>query len=241
MSVVARLKNLPIGIAKNLRRPALPILLVFAMTSAVAVAGDLSKYRDFQFGADLAAIAQQVGATPSQAKALYLRPALIQELQWRPHALVSSSQTESAQEVDFSFYDGKLFRIAIDYDRYQVEGLTADDFIEAISAAYGTAERPAPSADPQQGRYSDEEVIVARWQDSLYRFVLVRSSFRPSFKLIGVSKGLEAPAQAAILEAKRLDNLEAPQREAARLAGEDEVAKAALAKARLVNKPKFRP
>ena len=54
-------------------------------------------------------------------------------------------------------------------------------------------------------------------------------------------KRLEAPAQAATLEAKRLDDQEAPQRDAARLASEEEATKTKLEKARLVNKPKFRP
>jgi hypothetical protein len=56
-----------------------------------------------------------------------------------------------------------------------------------------------------------------------------------------VQKALEARAQAATLEAKRLDDREAPQRDAARIADEQEAAKAKLEKARLVNKPKFRP
>ncbi|MBZ5619911.1 MAG: hypothetical protein LAQ69_14500 [Acidobacteriia bacterium] len=54
-------------------------------------------------------------------------------------------------------------------------------------------------------------------------------------------KRLEASAQAATLEAKRLDDQEAPQRDAARLASEEEVANTKLEKARLVNKPRFRP
>ena len=54
-------------------------------------------------------------------------------------------------------------------------------------------------------------------------------------------KKLEAPAQAAALEAKRLDDQEAPQRDAALAASEAQEAQAKLDKARLVNKPKFRP
>jgi hypothetical protein len=54
-------------------------------------------------------------------------------------------------------------------------------------------------------------------------------------------KTLEAPAEAATLEAKKLDDQEAPQRNAARVAGEEEAAKVKSEKARLVNKPKFRP
>ena len=47
-------------------------------------------------------------------------------------------------------------------------------------------------------------------------------------------KKLEAPAQAAALEAKRLDDQEAPQRDAARAASEAQEAQAKLDKARLL-------
>lgn len=66
-------------------------------------------------------------------------------------------------------------------------------------------------------------------------------SYGPTFRLVGFMKRLEAPAQAATLEAKRLDDQGAPQRDAARLAREEDTAKTKLVKARLVNKPKFRP
>jgi hypothetical protein len=91
------------------------------------------------------------------------------------------------------------------------------------------------------GRYGDQEEVFAQWQDSQYRFDLIRSSYGPTFKLVGVLKNLEAPAQAAIIEAARLDEKEAPQREADRIAKEDEAERARLEKARLVNKPRFRP
>jgi hypothetical protein len=222
-------------------RSALTSFLAFGVMSAVALAADLSNYRNFHLGADLPTIAKQVGASPSQAKAIQRRPALIQELEWRPQPLGPSSQTESADEVVFSFYDGELFRIAINYDRYETEGLTADDFIEAISVTYGIAEMPTPPANAVQGRYVDQEEIVARWQDSQYCFNLTRSAYAPSFRLIGVLKRLQAPAQAAITEAKRLDDQEAPQRDAARIADEKETERAKLEKSRLVNKLKFRP
>ena len=141
----------------------------------------------------------------------------------------------------FGFYDGKLFRIEVNYDRYETEGLTADDFVDAISATYGPAAKPAAPVKILAGSYGDQEEILAQWQDSQYRFDLIRSSYGPTFRLVGVLKGLEAPAQAATLEAKRLDDQEAPQRDAARIASEEEAAKTKLEKARLVNKPKFRP
>jgi hypothetical protein len=215
--------------------------LAFGVMSATTLAKDLSKYRNFQFGADLSTIAKQVRESPSQAKVVHLRPALIQELEWRPQTVGPSSKTESANEVVFSFYDGELFRIAISYDRYETEGLTADDLIEAMSATYGTADKPKPAIDAVETQYGDQEELVARWQDSQYCFDLIRSSYGPSFTMIGVLKRLEGPAQSAIAEARRLDDQEAPQRNAARIADEKEAERAKLEKSRLANKPKFRP
>jgi hypothetical protein len=208
---------------------------------ALTVANDLSKYRIFQLGMDLPTVAKQAGSNPSQAKAIHRRPALIQELEWRPQHPGSSSPTEAAKDVVFSFYDGQMFRIVINYDRYETEGLTPDDLVEAISATYGIAAMPTAPAKAAPGRYGDQEEVLAQWQDLQYRFDLIRSSYGPTYKLVGVLKKLEAPAQAAIVEAARLDEKEAPQREADRIAKEDETERARLEKARHVNKPKFRP
>ena len=222
-------------------RSTLAAFLMLGAMSAAGLAGDLSKYRNFDLGTDLATVAKQVAADPSQAKMIHSRPALIQELEWRPQPLGASSQTEPVQNVLFSFYDGELFRITVDYDRYQTEGLTVDDFVDAISATYGPAAKPTAPANVAPASYGDQEEIVAQWQDSQYRFDLIRLSYGPTFRLVGVMKRLEAPAQAATLQAKRLDDQEAPQRDAARRASEEEAAKTKLEKARLVNKPKFRP
>ncbi len=205
------------------------------------LAGDLSKYRDFQLGTDLPTIAKQVDASPTQAKVIHSRPARIQELEWSPRPLGPSSQTEPVKEVVFTFYDGELFRIVVNYDPYETEGMTAEDFVKAISATYGTAEKPSAPAKAMQSPYGDQEEVVARWQDPQYCFDLIRASYGPGFRLIGVLKRLEAPAQAAITEATRLDDQEAPQRDAARIASEKEVERARLEKARLVNTPNFRP
>jgi hypothetical protein len=211
------------------------------LTMALASAADLSTYRSFQLGADLPTIAKLAATDPAEAKVIHHRPALIQELQWRPQPLGSSSTTEPVKEVVFSFYNGELFRIAIDYDRYETEGLTAVDLVEAISASYGVASKPAVPLNLAPGRYGDREEVLAQWQDSQHSFDLVRSSYGPSYKLVGVLKRLEAQSRAAIIEASRLDDSEAPQREADRVSKENESARVKLEKARLVNKPKFRP
>ena len=103
------------------------------------------------------------------------------------------------------------------------------------------AVRPAAPAKAVQDPYGDQEEILARWQDPQYRFDLIRSSYGPTFRLVGTLTRLEAPAQAAATEAARLDDKEAPQREAERIAKDEETERAKLDKARLVNKPKFRP
>jgi hypothetical protein len=207
---------------------ALASLLLAGVPSAATPAKDLSKYRTFRLGTDLPTIAKQVGASPSQAKVVQRRPALIQALEWRPQPLGPSLQPESVNEAIFSFYDGELFRIAINYDRYETEGLTSDDLIEAISATYGLAEKPLPPANTAEGKYGDREEIVARWQDSEHDFQLIRSSYGPTFRLVGTLKRLEALAQSSLTEAKRLDDKEAPQREEARVAGEKETERVKL-------------
>ena len=55
------------------------------------------------------------------------------------------------------------------------------------------------------------------------------------------SKRLDPLAQAAIVEAVRLDEQEAPQREMALQEKQDEENRVGQAKARLVNKAAFRP
>ncbi len=156
------------------------ILFAFGALSA-ATAQDLSKYREFQFGGDLATVAKQAGMNPSEARVLHSRPALIQQLTWRPQPLGSSSRTEPVQEVVFSFCDGALYRIAVSYDRRQTEGMTPGDLIDAISSTYGVSTKPLTSAEVVQAAYGQQEIVLAQWQDGQYLFRLVRSSYGSAF------------------------------------------------------------
>ena len=222
-------------------RLGLALCLVFVAMPAGTFAQDLSRYRNFQLGTELAAVAKQVGVDPSTATIVHSRPALIQELEWHPRQFSSPPQSEAVKEGVFTFYNGELFQVAVDYDRYQIAGLTAGDMIEAISANYGVAAKPNGVADVAPTAYSDQQDVLAEWQDAGYRFDLIRGSYGPSFRLVGVLKRLEEPFRAATAEAVRLDKQEAPQREAERAAKASEAKKAELAQDRLVNKPKFRP
>jgi hypothetical protein len=205
-----------------------------------ALAGDLSKYRDFQLGSDLPTVAKQAGVSPSQAKAIQSRPALIQELLWRAQPLGLASRPEAVQQVIFSFYNGELFRIAVNYDRFETEALTPEDVVGSISGMYGMSSQPPARPNSDAGKYDDAPQVLAQWQDSLYRFDLLRV-YGPGYKLLGVLKRLEGAAEASIAEAARLDEKEAPQRNAERIARESEEERVSMEKKRLANKAKFRP
>ena len=212
------------------------------LASPLLSAVDFSRYRSFRIGTDLATIAGQARMDPSQAKVVHRRPALIQELEWRPQPLGPSTQVDTVSEVVFSFYNGELYRLVVNYDRYKTEGLTAEDLIAAISATYGSATRSAAEI-VLPSIYGDNETleILARWEDAEYSFNLVRFSHQTSFTLVALSKRLDVLARAAVIEAVRLDAQEAPQREIALQNRQAEENRVQQEKARLANKPGFRP
>ena len=214
----------------------LPMPLIYAQ--------DLSSYRGFQLGMNLQAVAKQANVKPSEAKVLYQRPAVIQELEWRPQSFYSSSaQGDPVKEVLFGFYNGELYRIVVNYDQQRTEGLTDQDLIEGISAKYGTPTTPVAkiiSASPSQV-YSDSEKVIARWEDSQSSINLFRFSYGSAPGMLVFSKRLDALAQVAIVQAIRLNDQEAPQREIERLKKQEEEKNAAGQKARPVNKENFRP
>ena len=133
--------------------------------------------------------------------------------------------------------------MVVNYDQHRTDGLTDEDMVEAISARYGTATRPDAKIILFSSFqvYNDSEKVIARWEDSQYSFNLFRSSYQPTFGILVLSKRLDTMAGAAIVEAIRLDEQEAPQRETERQKKRDDEDHAAQEKARLVNKPNFRP
>ena len=221
------------------------ISIILAMLSMPMIhAQDLSSYRGFQLGMSLSAAAKQAEINPSEAKVIYQRPAVIQELEWQPQSSSSSSaQADPVEEVLFSFYNGQLYRIVVNYDERRTVGLTDEDLIEAISAKYGRPTTPVAqiiSSSPSQV-YSDSEKVLARWEDSQYSFNLFRFSYGSVPGMLVFSKQLDALAQVAIVEAIRLNEQEAPQREIDRQKQQDDEKRTAGQKVRPVNKANFRP
>ena len=194
-------------------RRALATIFLIALSAIMIRAQDLSSYRGFQFGMNLVSAAKQAGMNLSEAKTLHRYPALIQELWWQRSFSGSSPRTDPVREVVFSFYDGDLYRMVVNYDRHRTEGLTDEDMIEAISAKYGIAATPVAVIVlfSSSQIYNDTEKVIARWEDSKYSYNLYRSSNQPTFGMLILSKQLDTLAQAAIVESIRLENRETQQ------------------------------
>ena len=214
------------------------------LSVSLIYAQDLSRYRQFQIGSDLTTVAEQADMKPSQARLIYQRPAVIQELEWRPqNSFGSPLQTDSINEVLFGFYSGQLYRIVVSYDQYKTEGLTEEDLIESVSATYGTPTVTSAKiiSSSSSQTFSDTEKVRARWEDPRHSINLFHFTYKPGFGLLIFSKQLDALAQIAIVEAIRLNEQEAPQREIERQNKQDEEKRAAGQKARPANKAGFRP
>ncbi len=204
-------------------------VLCFASFSSVCIAQDLSKYRDFQFGMTLDSVAKQIQMKTTEAKTTHERPAVIQTLEWNQVGYSApGAKTTSVRSIRFDFYNGELWKMVVTYNPAETNGLTANDIMEAISEAYGTATTPG-------------EKVLARWDDAQYSYNLYRSSYGNTFGLVAFSKMLDLMARNASLEADRLDKLEAPARELARQKKQADEARAAQEAARSINKPKFHP
>jgi hypothetical protein len=213
-------------------------------TASSARRPDLSRYREFQLGMTLPEVAKQTGTEQSEVTVIHERPVLIQELEWRPLPPIdSSTPPDPVESVRFTFYNGELFRMAVNYAEDRTAGLTEADLIKAISATYGAATRPAGKPTLV---FLDHTVIaagkvVARWESPKYSISLVRSSKDSSFGLLLLSKELNAMAQTASAEGTRIEEREAPQRELARQKQQADDDRAAREKAQQANQAGFRP
>jgi hypothetical protein len=205
----------------------------------------LSQYRNFELGSDVASVKALADIASFEARTVHQRPAVLQDLEWRPSQWIPGSTAASTDPVEqllFSFYNDQLFRVVVDYDHDRTEGMTGADMIEAISAVYGT---PLPRTSRVAGTSrleTESGSAVARWGDPKHAVVLYQSSsYGAAFRLVVTDIRLENLARQAEAQAVRLDAQEAPAREIARLRKERDDERAAAAKARATNKDVFRP
>jgi hypothetical protein len=227
---------------RTLATAALGLVLSVSSTHAQVDA----QYRDFQLGANLASVSTLLGSARTETTIVHQRPVLMQDLEWRrPYTSTgpSAPAPDSVQQIVFSFYDDQLFRLVVDYGREQTEGMTDADMIEAISSVYGAPSKaPAPrSAATPSSVVEDSGARVAFWGDAATSVALYKAAYGSNFRLIVTASRLEALARTAETQARRLDDLDAPKREMARQKKEGDEVRASQEKARLVNKPRFRP
>jgi hypothetical protein len=139
--------------------------------------------------------------------------------------------------------DGRLFRVAVDYDREQTKGLIDADMVEAISAVYDPQVKPSVSRRRQGPSVCDDPgTPIAQWGNADNSVMLYRlSSYATSLRLVVTAEPIAALARAAAARALVLDAREAPQREAAREKKEAEDRRAAEERVRSTNKATFRP
>lgn len=221
---------------KTMRNMAIGLAMLFFVP--LAAGQDLSKYRDFSLGTTLAKLARQVDQKSGDALTVQQTPALIQEITSWPARSYHAASQDPVENIVFSFLDGSLYKITVIYDGADTKGMTAEDMVQAISATYGNAARPAadPSA-PAPLSFSSAEVQVALWENVRYSVALSHSTLSDSFQLTLLSKQMNGQAEAGIAEAGRQEIEDAPQREAARAKKEADD----LAAMRQANLKSFRP
>ena len=233
-----------VGMVLNSR--ALTLCVGLALLSMHAIsAQDTFRYRDFQLGSNLDAVAKLTGTPAKGAKVIHTRPADMKDLEWRPR-YYSGAAAQPVDPVDvmlFRFYDDQLFKVIVDYDRRRTEGMTAADMIEAISATYGPVTQvPSRQIGPAAVvQYAFPDTPLAVWGNADYSLTLLRVAYPASFRLVVASTRLEELARAASVAAVRLDAAEAPQRERERQQRETDAASAAQQKAKTENKAQFKP
>ena len=223
-------------------------VLVFGavVSNGAAVAQNLSRYRSFQLGSTVASVAKAANMGPSDARVIHgRRPAVVQELDWRPQYQSASDRLsmDPVLAVTLTFYDDQLFSIDVLYDESRTEGLTNEDVIAALSAAYGVAvvpPTPQATSRPSQGSRNDA-VTIARWADANTTVTLSRGVFPGVFRLVVLSTALHALAAAATEERLVSGSDDALQREDDRRKQEVAEAIAAQDRARRRNKATFHP
>src|SRR5713101_5005751 len=146
-------------------RSSILCLVALLLTAPLLRAQDLSKYRHFTLGMSLTRVLERTDQKMTDVKVIHGRPALVQELNWWPPNLPGTSfQSDTVEQILFSFYNGELYKISVTYDQTSTEGLTAEDMVKSISAKYGPATNVVLETDSaKNNRYDVRKTAVASW------------------------------------------------------------------------------
>jgi hypothetical protein len=193
-------------------------LTALLLAAPLLRAQDLSKYREFSLGTNLATVLKRTDKKLADVNTTHGAPTLFQEFKWWPPSLPGVPyRSDSVEQVLFSFFNGELYKVSVTYDQSSTEGLTAEDMMKSISAKYGppTSVAPEPASTLSVG-YDTQQRIVASWEDLQYSFNLVRIPYAGRFGLVIYSRQANTDAELALVEAARVEKQEAPAREVER-------------------------
>lgn len=214
------------------------VLAVSTVSSA-----ELSRYREFELGASVATVTA-VTQNAARVMILHSRPALLQQLEWRPRYMAGAPQADrdSIGEVVFSFVDDQLFKMSIAYAQDRTSGLTDEDMVGSLTAVYGAPSSPSPRTRTTSSAVAlDAPVVIAEWRHAETTVVLQRREYSESFFLVITSLPLDTIARKAQATAVAMDQREAPAREAALLKKRADDEKVAAERTRSTNKKVFQP
>jgi hypothetical protein len=191
-------------------------LSALLLTASLLQGQELSKYRGFSLGTSLASALKLSDQKLADVKTIHGRPMLIQEFTWWPlSSSGASSRPDSVEQILFSFSNGELYKISVNYERSSTEGLTAADLVTSISAKYGPATNVESEIDPiMNAQYNMTQKSLASWEDLRFSVDLVRSPSTGGFGLIIYAKAINAETDLASAEAVTLEEQERPQKEA---------------------------
>jgi len=212
------------------------VLAVSTVSSA-----ELSRYREFELGTSVATVTA-VTQNAARVRIVHSRPALIQQLEWRPRYMAGAPQADrdSIGEVVFSFVDDQLFQMSIAYAQDRTSGLTDEDMIASLTAIYGAP--LSPRSRPRSRAIAlDAPLVIAEWRQADATVALQRKPYNESFVLVITSLSLDTIARKAQASAVVMDEREAPAREAALLKKQADDAKVVAERTRSTNKKVFQP
>lgn len=219
------------------------VSLMLLVASPLAAA-ELNVYRNFTLGASTREVLAHVRQVDRDLATQHVRPALIQEISWRPGYTGAQPRdaSESVRVMAFSFINDALFRIVVEYDARKTEGLTKADMIGSMSLLYGdrvpAGTRPVLTADDDG---LEASAVVAQWRRGDHVVTLRQATYRGTDTLVVVSTPVARQAFQARAAALVLDTQEAPAREAARIRKDADLAAKASEQQRTSNKATFQP
>jgi hypothetical protein len=215
------------------------VCAVVMAVQAVSAAPVYSRYRGVSIGDSVSAAIASLHMTASDVAVVHARPAMIQQLTWRPNQFTGGTGApEALAEMVLTFHLGRLARVVATYDRDRTEGLTNADLHDVFTTIYGTSMLvPTPS----RVRASSEPETIGQWGDGKTLVVLLREGYPRRIKLTVSSIAADRLLRDGLASGVRFDAIEAPARDMVRRASEEQTKRTRDAQSRVDNKSAFKP